>query len=128
MVHIYYDLLLGFLVNLKTLFWYNKCQNWFFFFEILKIKQFYLSSCYQTFQKKQRGTNLWEGTNTLSFYTYVVVLCLVLWKNINCHWMRNIKITFMYVILKINQVNISNTPQVLQKLLEKLISEGELIF
>ena len=29
----------------------------------------------------------------------------------------------MYVILNINQVDISNTPQVLQKLLEQLISE-----
>ena len=41
-----------------------------------------------------------------------------------------IKITFMYMILKINLLNISNTspPQVLQKLLEELMSEGELIF
>ena len=30
----------------------------------------------------------------------------------------------MYVILNINQVDIVNTPQVLQKFLEQLISEG----
>ena len=37
----------------------------------------------------------------------------------------------MYMVLKINLLNISNTPpspQVLQKLLEELMSEGELIF
>ena len=34
----------------------------------------------------------------------------------------------MYVILKINQLNISSAVQVLQKLLEEVISEGELIF
>ena len=38
--------------------------------------------------------------------------------------MENIKITFIYVILKINQLNISSAAQVLQKLLEELISEG----
>ena len=34
----------------------------------------------------------------------------------------------MYVILNINQLNIRSTTQVLQKLQEGLISEGELIF
>ena len=31
-----------------------------FYFEVLKIKQFYLSSSYQSFQKKQRITNICE--------------------------------------------------------------------
>ena len=34
----------------------------------------------------------------------------------------------MYMILKINVLSTSNTPQVLQRLLEELISEGKLIF
>ena len=34
---------------------------------ILKIKQFNLKSSSQTFQEKQRGTNIWEGNNILRF-------------------------------------------------------------
>ena len=89
---------------------------------MLKIKQIYLSSCSQTFQKMKGGTNISYGTNILSFYT--LVLCDLLRKIKHCDCMINVKITFMYVILKINQVNISSASQILQKLLEELISEG----
>ena len=78
---------------LKTVLSYNKCQNTFLY-GILKIKPFYFCSSSQTFQKKQRGTNIWEGTNILSSYTYILVLCKFLWKIRDCHWMINIKITF----------------------------------
>ena len=42
-----------------------------FLYEIFKIRQFYLSSSSQAFQKKERETSIWEGTNILSCYTYI---------------------------------------------------------
>ena len=62
-----------FLVNLKTLFWYNKFQNQFLY-GILKIKQFYLSSSSKTFQKMLGATNI------LRFYAYALVLRKFSWK------------------------------------------------
>ena len=42
--------------------------------------------------------------------------------------MINVKFTFIYVMLKINQLNISNGSQILHKLVAELISKGELTF
>ena len=60
----------------------------------------------QTFQKRQRGFNVWEGTNILRSSTYIVFRCWVLSKIRDCHCRINIKITLVYGIFKINQLNI----------------------
>ena len=38
--------------------------------------------------------------------------------------MLNVKITFMYVILKINELNMSSASHIFQKLLGELTSDG----
>ena len=99
-----------------------------FLYGILKIRQFYLNSSSQAFQKKRRGTNIRETTNILSWYTYILVLCYFLWKIRDCHWIINVQIIFMYEILKNNQLNISIASQIFEKGAGELLSERELIF
>ena len=84
-----------------------------FLYRILKIRQFYLSSSSQAFEKKQRGTNIREGNNILSCYTYILVLWKFLWKIRDLHWIINVEIFFMYEILKMNQLNTSSASQIL---------------
>ena len=46
----------------------------------------------------------------------------------DCQWVINVKMCFMYEIWKIVQLNINSTCQIVQKLLGKLRSKGELKF
>ena len=77
------------------------------FYRVLKIKQFYLSSSSQTFQKKQGRTNIREGTNILKSSSCILVLCYLLWKIKYCHYIRNFKL-LLCLTFKINQLNISS--------------------
>ena len=79
------------------------------FYGILTI---YWNSSSQTFQKKQRGTNIWEGRNILRSSTYIQVL-------------QN---TLKCGILEINPFYLSSTSEILEKEVGELLSEGELIF
>ena len=45
-----------------------------FLYEILKIQEFYLSSSSQVFRKKEKETNISDGTIILSCCTYTLVL------------------------------------------------------
>ena len=52
---------------------------------------------------------------------------MLLWKIRDGHSIMNLEIVFKYETLKINQLNTSNTSEILQKLLRAIKSQGELI-
>ena len=52
---------------------------------------------------------------------------MLLWKIRDVHWIINLEIVFKYETLKINQLNTSNTSEILQELIRALKSQGELI-
>ena len=85
-MHICYGSWLAFLVKLKSI-------KITFLYVVLEIRQFCLSSCFQTFKKKQWEANIWDATIIPKSFTCILVICYFLWKIRYCNCMKNLQIT-----------------------------------